>query len=202
MIFRLKKLFVHHKILLGIAGILALFVVFYYSILIPQQTKISQLTAVLQSEQRRVGVIEAFAGAHPDISQYEQELNAKLATVNLLLPDQPKISEFIVTVEQAARASGLELQQIKPLQPVKKTGYREIPLELTVQGTYFPTLDFLKKLEGLERFNSVVNMTVQAQTDQLTSDLRINIYYYDEPQPPEIAEQAKVNTATTPERVR
>nr|WP_255319476.1 type 4a pilus biogenesis protein PilO [Dendrosporobacter quercicolus] len=156
----------------------------------------------MQSEQRRVGVIEAFAGAHPDISQYEQELNAKLATVNLLLPDQPKISEFIVTVEQAARASGLELQQIKPLQPVKKTGYREIPLELTVQGTYFPTLDFLKKLEGLERFNSVVNMTVQAQTDQLTSDLRINIYYYDEPQPPEIAEQAKVNTATTPERVR
>lgn len=194
MILRLKKLFVRHKILLGIAGILTVIVVFYYSILIPQQAKISQITAVLQSERRLVGVIEAFAGAHPDIGQYEQELNAALATVNQLLPDQPKISEFIVAVEQAARASGLELQQIKPLQPVQKAGYREIPLELTVQGTYFPTLNFLKKLEGLERFNSVVSMTVRAQPDHLTSDLRIMIYCYGEPQQTAIAEQTKVDS--------
>lgn len=183
MLFLQKNPAGRYKILLFIAGIIAIIVVFYYSILVPQRMHIRQLTDALQAERRQVRKIEAFAGAHADIGLYQQETDAKLATVTRLLPDQPEISEFMLAVEQAAKAGGLELQQIKPEQFENKAGYRELPLEVTVQGTYFQTLDFLKRLEGLERFNSIVHMTVKSQSGNLTSKFRIMIYCYGTTQP-------------------
>ncbi len=194
MFFLQKNVTDKHKVLLFIAGIVTVMIGFYYFIFLPQRTQISQLKTMQQAESQRVQMIEDFATAHPNIGQYEQELTAKQALVNKMLPDQAEISGFILEIEKAAQKNNIQFIRIKPAQAINKNGYREIPLELLVRGSYFQTLNFLKTLEDLPRFNSGVNMAVQAQNGQLESKITLIIYCYGTA--PAVQEPAKANNAT------
>lgn len=193
--FSQKNITDKHKVLLFTAGIVTVIIVFYYYVLIPQQERINQLTATQQTERQRVQMIEAFANAHPNIGQYEQELATKQALVNKMLPNNTEISEFILEVEKAAKTSNIQFIKIKPAQMINKNGYREIPLELLVKGNYFQTLDFLRKLEELPRFNAGINMTVQSQLGNLESKITVIIYSYGTA-PTGAPEQPKSTNAT------
>jgi len=190
----LKKLEIKHKIILFGAGIAAVIVVFYLYLWLPQTERIAALTAQYQTERQRVQTIEAFANAHPDIGAYETELNNKLAQVDKMLPNNAEISEFIIEAENIAKISGVQLLRIKPAPAVNKNGYREIPLEMVVKGNYFQTLSFLKKLEEITRFNSVLNLATQSKNGDLESKLSVVIYSYGVTQQ-NPAEQVKQQTA-------
>lgn len=77
-----------------------------------------------------------------------------------------------------AAASGVKLTNIKPAAMVDRAGYREMPIEVSVEGNYHATLAFLKKLEDGERFNLPTGFLVQRKQDKLTTRLNMQIFCY------------------------
>jgi type IV pilus assembly protein PilO len=153
-------------------------VAFYSLVLTEQRAYIRQLTGQAEIRKQQIDGIEKFVLEHPDADRYQGELDQKLAVADQMLPDRPNMSSFLIQLDQTAAASGVKVAQIKPGQPVNKAGYREIPIEIIIKGTYAQTMIFLTKLESLSRFDSVNNIAMQSQQTMLESKLSIVIYSY------------------------
>ena len=170
------KLQVKHKVSLfgisvGIAAYLA-----YIFLLLPEWTRIDELTAQYNTELQQVKVIENFAQAHPIPEQYLLELDSKIVQVDDMLPDTPEISNFLVQLEQLSRQCGVQLSYLKPTKTVNKVGYREIELEFSIHGSFPQIMNFLSKAENGSRFINVTNIAMQIGKNGLDSKLSAKIY--------------------------
>ena len=167
-----------HKIFFFIIGLAIVGMVFYTYVYQSQQQCLAQLNTDLQMTKQKVQVLEGFLTQHPDLNQYEKELQDKSDLVNSKLPADKDISSFIMQVEDSAKKSNVKLSRVKPISEENKDNYRGIKVELDVSGDYFQTLEFLKSLEQLQRFNTVTDMSVQAKDEILNSKLSLFVYSY------------------------
>lgn len=177
--FKAFKLEDKHKIFLFIVALLGLLSTSYYSVIMPQMEDVARLQNQYESERQRVQILETFALNHPDINKYVKELNAKAEAVDKSLPNDLEVARFLVEIESVSKAAGgVQLAQIKPAQAINKNGYREIPIEILVRGTFTQMLNFLKKLEETQRFHSIANMSIQSQKNILESKITVLIFSY------------------------
>ncbi len=172
------KLETRHKIFFFVLGIAIVVMVFYTYVYQSQQQCLAQLNTDLQMTKQKVQVLEGFLAQHPDLKQYEKELQDKTDLVNSKLPADKDISSFIMQVEDSAKKTNVKLNRVKPIGEENKENYRGIKVELDITGDYFQTLEFLKKLEQLQRFNTVTDMSVQAKDEILNSKLSLLVYSY------------------------
>jgi type IV pilus assembly protein PilO len=147
-------------------------------LLYPQELRIGELTRQLQAEQQKVAVVENFILAHPDAEKRLFELQQSLVRVEKALPGSLDVSLFMAQLQRDAAASGVKLINIKPSALVDRAGYREMPIEVSIEGNYHATLAFLKKLEDGERFNLPTGFLVQRKQDKLTTRLNMQIFCY------------------------
>ena len=148
----------------------------YLGIIAPQRERILVLRAQYQTELQQIKTVEAYVQRHPDPEQHLRELNLKVERIDAKLPNQPEIGGFLKETEQLAKQSGIAVAWIKPLATRNKDGYREILIEFKVSGTYVNLLEFMKKLEDARRFNSVVNVNIQAKEEKLDTKIQLAIY--------------------------
>ena len=172
------KLETRHKIFFFVLGLAIVVMVFYTYVYQSQQQCLAQLNTDLQMTKQKVQVLEGFLAQHPDLKQYEKELQDKTDLVNSKLPADKDISSFIMQVEDSAKKTNVKLNRVKPIGEENKENYRGIKVELDITGDYFQTLEFLKKLEQLQRFNTVTDMSVQAKDEILNSKLSLLVYPY------------------------
>lgn len=144
----------------------------------PQQARITELKEQLERERQEVQILEAFSLAHPSIDKYIGELKVKHAAVDQMLPAETRLGEFILAAQQAADDAGVELLQIKPMTPLNKAGYREIPVEILVRGGFFASTHFLRKLEEGPRFTLVQNLSVFSRAGELESKLILGVFSF------------------------
>ena len=172
------KLETRHKIFFFVLGLAIVVMVFYTYVYQSQQQCLAQLNTDLQMTKQKVQVLEGFLAQHPDLKQYEKELQDKTDLVNSKLPADKDISSFIMQIEDSAKKTNVKLNRVKPIGEENKENYRDIKVELDITGDYFQTLEFLKKLEQLQRFNTVTDMSVQAKDEILNSKLSLLVYSY------------------------
>ena len=172
------KLETRHKIFFFVLGLAIVVMVFYTYVYQSQQQCLAQLNTDLQMTKQKVQVLEGFLAQHPDLKQYEKELQDKTDLVNSKLPADKDISSFIMQVEDSAKKTNVKLNRVKPIGEENKENYRGIKVELDITGDYFQTLEFLKKLEQLQRFNTVTDVSVQAKDEILNSKLSLLVYSY------------------------
>ena len=181
--------------------VLALGVAVSSVLLVPQEAKIADLARQLQSEQQKVTTVENFILANPDADKRLFELQQSLARVEKALPGSLDVSVFMSQLERDAAATGVRLVNIKPAAMVDRAGYREMPIEVSVEGNYYATLAFLKKLEDGERFSLPTAFLIQRKQDKLSTRLNLQIFCYGvTPRPAAAAAAAPpVQPAATPQ---
>ena len=96
----------------------------------------------------------------------------------------------LTQVEQAAKACGLQLVEIKPAPAVTKTGYRELPVEIGIKGTFAQTAAMLKTLEDIPRFNSLTQVSMNSRQGTIESKLVLTVYSYGVPAGTAVDKQA------------
>lgn len=166
----------HKLILFAVATLLAAWVAWFF-VFQPQRLRLAELDSQYRSEKRQVDAIEAHVLAHPDATKHMAELDAQRRIVDRMLPESPGVSDFLVLVEKAARASGVQLLNVKPAAQVNKNNYQETPLDILVRGDFFQTVGFLKQLEDAPRFNSVTTLTMNMKPGGgLETKLQVVIY--------------------------
>lgn len=175
---KIPVLKIKYQVILCIFSICCIFSAFYILIFIPQQNEIAGLKNLKQVNDNKIELVEKFVVSHPDISEYDHEIQANLDNVNKKIPDKYDISNFLAEIKQISQASNVELLYVKPKNLVSKDDYSCMLVDIEVKGNYFQTINFLKNLREIERFNSVNKMLMQSSNEFLKTKLEISIYSY------------------------
>ena len=173
-----KGVSVQYLVVLYLVLLLAAGFVLSTLLLLPQEQRIEALALQLKAEQQKVAVVESFILSNPDTAKHLSDLNLALQKVEKSLPGSLDLSHFLQQLERDAKAAGIRLINVKPSAMTDKAGYREMPIELTVEGSYYSTLSFLKKLEDGERFSLPASFLIQRKQDKLTTRLNLQIFCY------------------------
>lgn len=169
---------VYRKVSLVTVGILLFMILCYIYIIIPQNQRIAELQMKYQAAIKKNAIIQEFSKKNPNAAQYLAEVSKKAVQADTMLPNEPDISEFIVQLEKTINTSNLQLIELKAAQVNDKIEYREIPIEIIVQGSFSQILDFLQKLENMPRFTIVNQINIQSQQGILNSKLNLHIFTY------------------------
>jgi type IV pilus assembly protein PilO len=140
--------------------------------------------------------------------QFKKEsaaLETQLEELKKVLPQDKEIEHILSQVQQAARNSGLRIQQGVSKPVVDHDIYSEWPMEMQVTGTYHNLGAFLENIRQLPRIVNVGKLRVDSRTGPETEDGIANsiaatyeatTFVYREPEAP-AAETAKAKTAET-----
>lgn len=133
----------------------------------PRNTRIADIEderfVAVDTEQRlRVQVREL-----QDIRDREVEYIAAVGRLDSLIPDSPKLEEFIEQVYALAGDTGVDLQSLSPSVPaVTSDGsdLREISVSAQIEGEFFEILGFLFGLSDMERLVRVDGVALTSTT--------------------------------------
>lgn len=95
------------------------------------------------------------------------------------LPNTTHMPEFVTEVTQAGKSSGLQFALLKPEGEVPKDFYAELPIQLTVAGTYAQLGHFVGDIAALPRIVTLGNAKVTAKKgDVLSLSVTAKTYRY------------------------
>lgn len=147
-------------------------------VLYPQEQKIAEQKRLLQQEEQRLALVENYILAHPDAEKRLNELQQSLLRVEKALPGSLDVSVFMNQLQTAATEANVRILSVRPAAMVDRSGFREIPVEISFEGSFFQTMAFLKKLEDGERFSLPNTVLLQKKQDKLTTRLNVLIFAY------------------------
>jgi type IV pilus assembly protein PilO len=160
------------KVALGIAGFLLILYFYYFYFL---QGNLARQEA-LREEQKtlavRIAAKEKLVGEMDRYKKGIEELKQRFALVIQKLPEQKEIPGLMAAVSDAGRSSGLDFVLFEPQPPVKKEFYAEIPIKVTVKGTYRQIYDFFTRVGGLSRVVNTTEVTLSRGRDETGSGLK------------------------------
>ena len=120
----------------------------------------------VQTHQRNL--IEEY-GRNADLiakkSVYEDQMNQLDTTIELLaaaMPSSSEVPEILEDITMAANRFGLVTAMVTPQAAVTSDLYVELPLKITISGSYQQLMGFLSALTQLNRFFSLHDFTVTA----------------------------------------
>lgn len=87
-------------------------------------------------------------------------LSDQFKTVSQALPSEVQMSDIIRTVDTVSRASGVSIKTKEPRPVENKEYYEEIPLKITMEGTYSEITLFLYYLASTERIMKVEDFSM------------------------------------------
>lgn len=116
-----------------------------------QRVQLEQQRMILEKHQR---MAKDLPRKKREFAQLEKQLKVALN----MLPKRSQIPDLLESVSWAGKDSGLEFSTFKPRQEAQKQFYAEVPVDLSVSGTYKQVLTFLKRVGEMPRIVDVKNL--------------------------------------------
>jgi type IV pilus assembly protein PilO len=140
--------------------IIALLVVFL--LIMPKQEEIKALNEKIDKQLNQIAEAETKAARLEVLKQENEILKARLEELKQQLPEEKEISDLLKQVSDNGIASGLEIRSWKPGQRSQHESgiVYEIPVSVSVSGTYHNFGYFLGSLTRLERIVNIKNMSL------------------------------------------
>jgi len=89
-----------------------------------------------------------------------EQLSKQLETLRTIVPDEQATDEFVKSVYDATRATGIFLRNFLAQPLVPRDFYVEMPYNVRLDGTYFQMLSFFDRLAREQRIISVVGLSL------------------------------------------
>lgn len=122
-------------------------------------------------------------------SEYKKEIVPVQRLIDAALPHTKNQTEILTQIEQLAAESGLQISSVTfpnsagptaTSQAIKSGLVLALPVSFQTTGTYAQLKLFLGKLESLNRYTSITNLTV-SKTDLKKISFSINLNAYFKP---------------------
>jgi len=158
------------RIVLITAGIcLALTGTWYLFLWSPQSGALDKArtrTAVAESSQQRLRTqLQGLQKAKLTLP----DTQAKVAALRAAIPDAPQLDHLLSTINDAAKASGVELTAMAPAPIADKSksgtvpGVSEINVTISVNGAYAQIIDFVNRLNSSARLVVIDKVAMAGQ---------------------------------------
>lgn len=167
-------------------GILVLTALHHVTIHGSAQERISQLRERIRTADLETQKQEQSKARVPDLKQQLDRLTKELTERNGLLADVRDRPVLLKEIAQRARTTGLRILRVRPGKERQRTGYAEIPLELSLHGSFRNLVRFLHALAPIPQLSRIGALTILAQqtTDhRVTLEIHLEILTYRIPPP-------------------
>jgi type IV pilus assembly protein PilO len=127
------------------------------------EEKVEELTQKISDETRRARNLNKLKDKIKQL-----DINLKIALQEL--PDKREIPDLLSSISNLARDAGLEVILFRPSQEQAKDFYAEVPVSISVQGTFHQIATFFDDVAQLSRIVNINQINIrdpQVQTDSV-----------------------------------
>ncbi len=160
--FDLKNLPLYAKIIIALLPgvILTLLVVIF--LIIPKQKEIKALDDKIDKQINEIAESQAKVAKLPILIKKNEELSKRINELKEQLPEEKEISTLLKQVSDLGIGAGLVIKSWKPFERTLHSSgiVYEIPVSVSVTGTYHSLGHFLSSLTRLNRIVNIKNMKV------------------------------------------
>jgi len=139
----------------------------------PQYKRQKSLDAQVVAAEQQLSAAKSLLGQRQQIKNRAAVTDAKWLRLASLVPESPDLPSLIIELQDAAFASGVQIVGVTPVEPVVSASktYVVIEMSLITRGTWADTVDFLKRINRLERGLREVNFSVSVLTQPANGPL-------------------------------
>jgi len=175
-----------HKALIAAAALLIPVVVFGFMFVSPKNKEIKGLQKNKLTLEQEISKAEAVA-RQLDKHKAEMVQTGKLfEQASELLPQKKEIPSLLTNISSQGTSSGLDFLSFKPAAERMQDFYAEIPVDISVNGSYHNVAVFLDKVSRLDRIVTAQNLSMGAPKIEdgeaiLSTKLSLVTYRFIEP---------------------
>jgi len=157
--------------LLGLAAVFILMIVgFLYLDLMPLEENIERMKSQVERERIQLKKNQLLAKDLPKKREEFAKLEKQLTVALNMLPKKSQIPDLLENVSWAGKDSGLDFALFTPKAENVQQIYAEVPVDVSVKGSFRQLMTFLKRVGEMPRIVAVKNLNlVKGKTeDNLT----------------------------------
>ncbi|WP_341327640.1 type 4a pilus biogenesis protein PilO [Methylotuvimicrobium sp. KM2] len=102
----------------------------------------------------------------PDYKAQLEQIEDSLTEIIKQMPTRSEVANLLVDISQTGLASGLEFRLFRPIDPVRRDFYWELPINIQVIGRYEELALFVSGLASLPRIVTVHNVKISPVSQQ------------------------------------
>ncbi len=182
---KIEKLTKTQRILASL-GVIALIVgAFVYFSIFPKVKQIDTLTKEYNELNAKMIKMKADASQVAKYRNMMKDAESQFRLVRKALPDNKEIPALLTSISQSGHDSGLEFLLFEPQNEEMKDFYTEIPVSISVSGSYHNVGLFLSRVASLSRVVNIKNLQMNPlkEATSLNTSCTAVTYRFVEKQP-------------------
>lgn len=104
---------------------------------------------------------QTLAASLPQLKEQLEQIEESFGDLLKRLPDKAEIESLLIDISQKGLAAGLEFKLFKPGGEKESEFYAELPIEITVLGTYHQFGEFISGVSSLPRIVTTHNIRIE-----------------------------------------
>lgn len=143
-------------VLLALAGVAT----YYYLYELPAQEALAARTTELTAMRARIATALATAKQLDDFKRQVGELEARLESLQPILPQEKDVADLLRRIQSLATQSNLTIRGFKPQAIATRQLHAEWPIGLELEGTYHSLGVFLDRVSKFPRIINIGALTI------------------------------------------
>ncbi len=124
----------------------------------PKQKQLTKLRAEQVKLYAEVEEKTRIANNLPKLQKEYNDLNLELEKALTELPNSKEIPSLLTSITANGKGAGLDFLVFKPKPEVKKDFYAEVPVDITIYGSYYSVANFFAAVANLPRIVNIANV--------------------------------------------
>lgn len=156
---KLLKLPNRQKMALFIAILVFEGIALYWGLCLPKQKELTELQGRLDGLHNEVQDKTRIANNLPKLKREYQQLQKDLESALTELPNQKEIPSLLTAITDAGKGAGLDFLLFRPAPEVPKEFYAEVPVDISVSGSFYNVANFFNAIGALPRIVNIANVS-------------------------------------------
>lgn len=168
------------KIIIFVVFLIVFAYLNYSFIYQPKKEKIENLDQQILTLNNKIAEGRRIAARLDDLKREYQELTERLAFVEVLLPKEKDIPDFLVLLQETMDEFNIDFSNFSPqnLAQERDAIYARLPINLTFTANYFEIIKFLDRLENFPRIVDVKDLRLNPTGDEGNVNVTMNMFTY------------------------
>ena len=142
-----------------LAATIILLAALYYSFLYsPRSDEVAKLVDSVEIARNEKIAKQQRAANLPRLKKDIQQLEMELTKAIAQLPNKKEIADLLRTISAKASQSGLDILLFRPRAETFQEFYAEVPVDITVKGSFHNTVGFFDEVGRLNRLVNIDNI--------------------------------------------
>jgi type IV pilus assembly protein PilO len=155
---KILKLPTKQKIMITVLVVVLEAAALVWFLYLPKHKELEGLKVELSKLQSEIEEKTRIANNLPRLQKEYEQLNIELAQALTELPNSKEIPSLLTSITTVGKSAGLDFLVFRPKGEIPKDFYAEVPVDITIYGSYFSVANFFAAVANLPRIVNISNV--------------------------------------------